>query len=385
MTTTTARDHRADVLDDALDRLGGYGFVDGPGMAVHGPMGAEALACLGHDDDVASWVEAYKVRHDPIPAPPAGERLDLDRDAASWRPALGDPARLGDWRDGFRRLLAEAPWTDVLRAWLPRLFPGYGGAFTHGLIRTAHAVRLVELRPEPSATALDELATALAYWAGTYRALPGDPELRGSLPLADALATLPRPTQPWTPVEAGMFSRLDELDGLADAVARLAPPPSVDEGLSELTVTFARLAARRPDVVPMGLVHAVTPVANTRTLLPYLDESHHRLVQGWLWRVDAAITAGFVPGPVARTDTNAPSPRPDDPASASPPDDPTSTSASPPDDPATTPTELVALAADHRDPHVVKFTAACLAEHALSPDPAYLQAARRLLDTIPAW
>ena len=358
---TTTHDHRADVLDEALDRLAGYSFTDGPGMATHGPMGAEAFAGLGHDDDVADWVEAYKASHEPIPEPPANERLDL-ADAASWQPALGDPSRLADWRDGFRRSLADEPWADVLRTWLPRLAPGYAGAFTHGLIRTAHAVRIVQLRPEPSAQGLAELATALAYWAGTYRALPGDAILRGTTSLADALAQVPRPDQPWTPVEAGMFTRVGELDGFAESVGRLAPPAAIDQGLSELTATLARLMIARPDAMPFGLVHAVTPVAGVRTLLPYLDPGDHRLVYGYLWRVDAAIVAGFVPSPV---DAATLAPAGDD----------------PPEMP--TPPDLVTQAAEHRDPHVVKFTATCLSENALAPDPAYLLAAQHVIHKTP--
>ena len=34
-------------MDEALDRLSAYRFTDGPGMAVHAPMGAEALTSLG--------------------------------------------------------------------------------------------------------------------------------------------------------------------------------------------------------------------------------------------------------------------------------------------------------------------------------------------------
>lgn len=354
---------RRDAVDDALDRLSAYRFVDGPGMATHGPMGAEALSTLGHDDLVSAWVEGYKARHEVIPAPPAIARLDPESEA-SWRPALGDPQRLSDWDDLFTRALGESAWPDVLQVWVPRLLPGYAGAFTHGLIRTAHAVRALESIVDPSPLVTRELARGLAYWAGTFKALPGRPELRGTLSLSEAVAGLPRPDEAWSPIEAGLFSRLHELRGFPAAVEALGPPPSIDEALSDLTIAFARLVVTRPDVVPIGLVHAVTPVAGARTLLRYLPSTSTEQVYAQLWQVDAAIASGFVPAsgrPRAAgdgDDAGVPVPSPD---------------------------ELAARAAGHRDPHAVKFTEACIRENALRPDPAYLLAAREVLKRTPPW
>src|SRR5687768_4770525 len=119
----TATDHEthapADALDDALDRLAAYDFTDGPGMAVHAPMGAEALATLGYGGEVAGWVEAYKARHEPIAAPAPTGRID-PADPGSWRPALGEPGRLGDWRRLFTERLADEPWPAVVATWVPR-------------------------------------------------------------------------------------------------------------------------------------------------------------------------------------------------------------------------------------------------------------------------
>ncbi len=131
---------RTDALHDALDRLSGYGYFDVPGFAFHGPMGAETVSTLGHDDLVAGWVEDYKARHQPLDVPPPVERLDPD-DERSWRPALGDVARLSDWAAMFGRELREGSWQTVVRRWVPQLLPGYGGGLTHGLIRVAHGVR----------------------------------------------------------------------------------------------------------------------------------------------------------------------------------------------------------------------------------------------------
>ena len=358
----TRRAHPTDVLDDALDRLAAYRWVDGPGMAVHAPMGAEALVGLGHADVVADWVEAYKARHEPIDGPAPVGGLD-PADLSSWRPALGDPSRLTDWHDLFARRLAEEPWSDVVRTWVPRLLPGYGGAFTHGLLRTSHAVRALSRTAgvEPSALLLGELAMALAYWAGTFLPLPGDPGLRGDRPLAAALDALPRPADPgWSMMEAAQFTRIDELTGFPAAVAaHAAPAGSVDDALSDLTRTFARLLPALPEVHPFALVHALTPVAAARALLPHLPGEAHLDVYRAVWHVDAAIAAGFVPKGVASDATDLGEPP--------------------------TPAELVARAVEHRDPHAIKYTAACLSEHARHPDPAYLQAAHHTLTCTTPW
>jgi hypothetical protein len=353
------RPARADVLDDALDRLSGYGYIDGAGLATHAPMGAEALSTLGHDDLVVAWVEDYKARHEPIDTPPATVRLDPGEES-DWRSALGDPARLSDWAELFTHQLQDHRWQDVVGTWVPRLVAGYAGAFTHGLIRTAHAVRALETTPDPSPLVTAELARALAYWAGSYKTLPGHPTLAGTRSLDEALERLPRPHDAWTPIEAGQFLRIHELTDFADAVEALGPPASLDAALSDLTAAFARMMLANPDVHPFGLVHAVTPVAGARTLLPYLPTVPTEQIYAQLWHIDAAITSGFVPRPTGANgpSTNAPAP---------------------------TAGELIALAAEHKDPHVVKFTEACLREDGLRPDPVYRLAAQHVIDRTPPW
>lgn len=352
---------RTDALDDALDRLAGYAYLDGAGFACHGPMGAEALTALGHDSAVGGWVEAYKSAHAPIEAPPPVAAIDPGQDG-SWRPALGDFSRVSDWAEMFHRELQEQPWPAVLRTWLPRLLPGYGGGLTHGLLRTAHGVRALPREGSPSPLALDELAKGLAAWAAWFHPLPGRPEPRGPLPLDQAIARLPRPADPWSPIEAGMFSRLDELAGFPAAVDALEPPGDVDEALSDLTAAMCRILVARPDVVQQGLVHAVTPVAAVRTLLPFVPDGPAERVHAWMWQVDAAIVSGFVAAPTPSGE----GPRPADAEAEA--------------DAEAVPDrgDLAARAAEHGDPHVVKFTEACLREHARRPDPVYLLAAEAL-------
>ncbi len=213
---------RADALADALDRLAHHGFTDGGGMAHHAPMGAEALSALGYHDQVASWVDVYNQRHDPMGAPGADHPL-TPGDDTEVAAALGDPSRLGDWAALFDHLLHEQLWPDVVRAWVPRLLPGYGGAFTHGLLRTAHAVRTIDAVGSTPA-ARRELGRALAWWAGTYTELPGRPGLAGTLTLDEAIGALPRPATPWSPEDAGRFVHLHELDGFRGRSTSSASP-----------------------------------------------------------------------------------------------------------------------------------------------------------------
>ena len=358
-TTTTTDTVRTDALHDALERLEGYSYLDGGGVPCHGPMGAEALSALGHDDLVAGWVEGYKARHVPIDAPPRKTPVDVTTEAA-WTAALGDFARIDDWADAFTQRLDDEPWPDVLATWVPRLLPGYGGALAHGLIRTAHAVRALS-EPELSTLQRDELARGLALWAAAYLRLPGRPELHGTRPLADAIAHLPRGTADWNPMEAAMFVRLDELDDFAGAVEALGPPSTSDgdDALGDLSAAFCRVMLDHPDAPVGPLVHTVTPIAAVRALTPYAPTLTAASVYAQLWQVDAGLVAGLTDRHVI-DGTTAKEP------------------------PATT-EELAERAVENQDPHAMKFVEACLREHARRPDDVYLHAARHVVERSTPW
>ena len=87
-----------------------------------------------------------------------------------WREPLGDIARAGDWIAFFVRELDERPWRDALDIWIRRLAPGIMAGATHGILRTAHAVRALERSENP--LRVHELAEGLGYWAARYQALP---------------------------------------------------------------------------------------------------------------------------------------------------------------------------------------------------------------------
>ncbi|MCC3777261.1 questin oxidase family protein [Streptomyces sp. UNOB3_S3] len=346
----------SDALNDALDRMKDLGYERGQGvdLANHGPMGAEALALLGHGDEVSRWVERYRraMEHHEPPA----ARFPLDpADESSWRPALGAFHRAGDWEALFTRELAGADWREVLVRWWPRLLPGLFAGLTHGLIRTAHAVRGLYAAERPTGLQLDELARGLAYWAARFTELPGRPRLAGTYDLAGAIAALPRvphdgPLRPEVPRQR--LERLDRLPGYGEALQALAPDHA-DRLLSEMTLRFADVYLAHPEVFPVPLIHGVTAPAAARLVLPHLPPELHEPTLAALWQVHTAFLLVFTTG--RRTEGGDAWRAEAEAAPALP--------------------ELAARAAEHGDEHVIKFTEACLREHALRPDPRYPAAA----------
>jgi len=167
----------ADALLDALDRLRNTGPEFNSFLANHGPMAAEAIVQLGADDEVAGWVDRYRTRLTPEPEP--RDRIAVDQ----WRSRLGDVRYVGDWTVLFEQEIAESGWRQTLVRWWPRLLPGLSASATHGMIRTAHAVRSLAAPGsggDSALAALDaELARGLGLWAARYQLLPGAPALTG--------------------------------------------------------------------------------------------------------------------------------------------------------------------------------------------------------------
>ena len=231
----------------------------------------------------------------------------------------------------------------------------------HGLLRTAHSVRALPSEGDAPSVLLDEAASGLALWAATFKPLPGHPGLHGTLDLPIAIAKLPRPNPPWSMFEAGGFARLDELPTFPGAVEALGPPDSIDAALSDLTAAFCRTLVLHPDVFPLALVHTITPAAAMRTLLPHVPEITVHAAYAQLWHTSAAIITGFTTHATPIAPSSLPSmpvPHPD---------------------------EIVARAVEHCDSHALKFADACVQEHRLRPDPAYLVAATHVLEQLPAW
>jgi Questin oxidase-like len=366
----------ADALGDALERLADLGYErggDGGDLANHGPMAAEALACMGLNGEVALWAERYK-RNSQHYAPPQPRSAIDPLEESSWRSALGQIDRAGDWERLFEIQLQEQPWQTVLARWWPRLLPGLLASLTHGLIRTAHAVRSVAHDDKPTDIQLRELARGLAFWAARFTGLPGEVRMTGSLSIAEAVAALPRlpadlatePLQPGQSVER-LYARRqlatlehgEQPPGYHAGLSSLAPQ-RVQQLLSEMTSTFAGVYVAHWEVSPVPLVHGVTAPAAIRLVLPHLPHQLHMPTVAAIWKVHMALLLAFTHDQraeqgdrSANLDTNLPNRE-----------------------------ELINHAYEHGAEHVIKLVEACLRENALSPDPRYAAATRAALQRI---
>ncbi len=332
-------------LDDALIAFAAtapqYGSL---GLANHGPMVAEALAHLGRDEAIAGWVERYLRRLDEAPAP-----ADRPLTEEDWPAALGQAPRFPEWLALFEREVADRPPAAVVGEWAPRLLPGSVGAATHGLIRTGHAVRA--LAAADTAPRRLELATGLAFWASSYRELPGPPLLIGHEGVPEALADLPylpedAPRQVLiSDMVAGVTDIADEFE---QAVASLGWTDGPVELLDELGAGGARAYLRNAGAGgAIGLLHAITSPLAAELLLPWLAEEDRDAALGYVWQVVAALHVAY------DIDRHSPVPARDVPSGDS----------------------LVDRALASGDEHAIKLTEAALRSFERTGEPALLWAA----------
>lgn len=344
------------VLDEAYARLHATGPEWGEDrLTNHGPMAAEVLVRRGHGEQVPGWLEAYAARLDDLPAP--HDRIT----DATWRDALGDGRRIGDWTRYLAEQTRERPWRDVLVTWWPRLLPGIVAGATHGLIRTGHAVGTL-LDGDDSPAALDELAHGLAFWAARSLGVPGAPGPSGSLTAAAALDALPRVPDQTGPI-AHRFGQFAGTPGWSAGMAALRGPAGPDEARDLLiglvdaaTVRYLRFG----HASPVLLVHSATaPNAVLRTL-PALPRELWAPSLSAVWAASAAIVSAFAPTagpPRADLPTVAPGPRAEE--------------------------DILDAAAGHGDEHVIKFADTAADVYTRTTDPDALAAARRVADLIP--
>ena len=355
--STPVTPSRVDMMVVALDRLRGTGAEFAGFLSNHGPMAADAMIRLGGGDRVERWVENYRVQLDPAPQP--GDSVTSE----NWRVNLGRIDRLGDWGSYFRRQLGHEHWRVVLAAWWPRLLPGAAAGATHGVIRTAHAVRNLVESADPDPLLVEELGAGLAYWAARHQPLPGTPTLDGRFTIADAMARLPRLDRSAAsdgPGLAGRLQSLFRLDGLSEALDRWGPATPDERALDELISCSARVLLARGDA-QIAYCHAVTAPASIRMILSALPADQHRATVAAAWQVAAAIVAAFAspPGPHDLADA---------------------------EEPPESPVELAEAAIEHGDDHVIKLTEACLRQFQITGDPTLLIAAERFRHRIePGW
>jgi hypothetical protein len=216
---------------------------------------------------------------------------------------------------------------------------------THGLIRTAHAVRSLAAGDTPERRA--ELIAGLAYWAARYQVLPGVPgDIEPRLPseAIDSLPIMPGPMR--NPKPASIFRAVSELDNFppfAGTIDLAAPGNDLSAFISDLTATMAKRYLENAGPASISYVHTVTAPSALRMILPFLSPETARLAARYAWQACAAIhSRAHYPRPV--TMPREPSPRDD----------------------------LVDRAVFSGDEHAIKFTEACLREYALNPEPAFL-------------
>jgi Questin oxidase-like len=332
-------------VNEALERLVHAGFFFGSrsefrGFAMHAPMGAEALATLGFCDQVPGWVDWYATVRAISSVPEPVSAIDPDHEA-DWQAALGQVKRLADWAALFRHEIDDAGWRTALATWWPRLMPGMLAGLTHGLIRTAHAVRSVASTETPSTLQLHELANGLAFWAGMYQ--PPTGALARGARVIGTVKTIGR--QPPSALFATADARLSE---------------SVDAALMELSAACAgRYALLSPAGNPVAPIHAMTAPAALRMTLPQLppelaQPSYEavRDVCGTVLRVFASRTG---------RDSGTPPIDGDDPAVQA---------------------RIVHEAVELRDEHAIKISEAATREYAANPDPRYFAAAHHALELL---
>ncbi|HEU0212689.1 MAG TPA: questin oxidase family protein [Jiangellaceae bacterium] len=340
-------------LDEAYRRLHRTGPEFGGdeegnnGLSNHGPMAVEVLVRRGHEVDVPRWVDAYLPRLEALPE--AADRIT----AQTWRDALGDGRRVGDWTAYFSSQVTEQPWREVLATWWPRLLPGISAGATHGVIRVGHAIRTL-LSGNESATAQTELAHGLAFWAARWRSVPGVTAPAGTLDAAAALDAVPH-----LPVQRGVIaSRIPKLADLAGWSASLislrpaADAADVEERLTDLIDAATVRYLTHGYGSPVLLVHTATAPNAVLHALPALPRRMWAPSLSAVWAASAAIVAMYEPAVAL--------PHSDQPAA------PTAA------DPAA---ESVERAATHGDEHVIKFTDTAVEVYARTGDPDALAAA----------
>lgn len=328
--------------DAALRQLSDCGPDLKNGFTSHMPMVAEALCRMDQGDKAEGWLAARvgeAVAHYPLVEPIEGE----------WQGALGAADRYSDWRRFFDAEIAAQGWQEVLEIWAPRLAPGYMGAATHGLLRTAHAARALSDQETPER--LGELAQGLALWASTYQALPmvsRAPE--GPLPLVDALDAIPM-----LPVEQRQndgaithaLTMLDQLDAFGLVIHSLQFADDAEETALDLAEAMVGVFMRhaKDPLSCIVFTHGVTSVAATHGLMGLVSKEAGETLLRFAWQGVAGLYATYgdlealAEGRVAESED-----------------------------------EIIAQAVAHGDDHAIKLAEACLGLYQMRPNTQFLTA-----------
>jgi len=331
-------------IDAVLELLADKSPEFGGGLSNHGPMAAEALFALGQGDLAMDWALQYSTRLEPFPA--LHRRITRD----DWQQALGDFTRVADWVAFFANMLIQRCWQDVVGEWASQLVSGLFAGATHGLIRTGHAVRSLEMRETPPR--IHELAQGLGYWASRYQRLPGKPSGSGTLLPSEAIRSvemLPsdlRLARGLITTHVRQLAEFPEFDDVINAVDTTGDPASFVFNLTETSARMLLYNVPRVGSV-IAFIHALTGPRMLRVLTPYLKAADVPAALAYGWQAAAAIQATYGEPLI---------------------DEPIMSSGGARED-------LIACAVATADEHAIKFTEACLSENGLHPNTAYLAAA----------
>jgi hypothetical protein len=342
-----------DAIDEAYAIFARTGPEFGGGLSNHGPMASEALAAMGRADAILKWAHRYATRLEPHPS--ASARIS----PTEWREALGKENRVADWIAYFNEALKEARWRIVLDTWVERLAPGIAAAAFHGVLRTAHAARALGDRENP--IRIHELAEGLGYWAASYQPFPG--ALQGPHDALPSRAIDHVERMPMERRKVGGFltdgiAQLPSFAPFNDVLAMVDTRGDLSAFLSDLTETFARVYVNNAKGIggAIAFIHCVTGSRAVRNLAPYIDDATARLAGRYAWQASAGLYAAFGVAAPACEDAPLNPPSIDD---------------------------LIDRALASADEHAIKFTEACIGEHALNPRPVYLAAAAHAIGILP--
>lgn len=347
----------SEILHEAYERLHRTGPEWGDQLTNHGPMAVEVLVRRGHEADVHEWVDAYVRRLDELPSP--SDRITDE----TWRDALGDGRRIGDWTAYLGHEVTERPWRDVLATWWSRLLPGIAAGATHGVIRTSHAVRAL-LAGDENPTALTELAHGLAFWAARAQSVPTDTVPSGDLDAAEALDGVPRiPDQHGT--VATRFGQLAGISTWPGAIAAMRAPADPDDARARLTELVDAATVRYLDHghgSPVLLVHTATAPNAVLHTLPALPRPLWAPSLSAAWAASAAITAAYAPMvPASARSATARGPVPAEPGAV---------------------VDFLDRAVGHGDEHVIKFCDTAAEVYVRTGSPTALAAGDRVGELI---
>lgn len=246
-------------------------------LANHLPMALVALDAMGADDGtIARFAAGYESHLEPMPG--AAFAITAGDEARH----LGSKDALPAWVAYFDARTGREGRDAVLHEWIERLAPGIGTAAFHGAIRTAYGVESGSER---------ELAHGLAYWAAAFEPLVALPALRGTLSVAQVLASLAS-----DPAHAGR--RLPGKN-IAERMLHAATQPgfaalagtvdAVKLSLDDLAAAMLRAYAASGDFT---ILHGITGCHAFRALAPFAPDAREALTHLWVAILAAYLGTG---------------------------------------------------------------------------------------------